>query len=496
MIGSLAGLDPDGSAARDDVVDTGSVHAAGDAAPRRTVLRGLGFTSIGYPANVAVMFFTQVVAARLLTRDDFGSYSLAVSIFSTVALIMQLGVPHSMLRRASSALTDGRSGAVRNEVVSAFVLCTAAAVVVALAFLSPAGKEALDALFSETGVALFAGLIGIRTGLRILENLVPEALRAFRAFLAVSVYDGLLANFLLLAALAVVLLADGSPDAADVMALSVATAAMALAPAAWAIQRRLHRLDHEPLRIHNPLEPSMWLVTVGRALLSQLDLLLVGVLATSADVATYAVPFRLALFVGFPLIVVNQVVPPLIASWHAGGAVERLERTLRATAGLAFVGSLLIAAVYVVGGKLIISELFGAKYEDGYTVLLILTAGQVLQTYAGSCGFALMMTGHQRAYAWLLGVSTVLTAAFDIALFQLWGIEGIALATAISLTVQNFVQAYMLRRLTGFHSIASVRLAFTEGLGTVRKATRRGRDAAGAAATAASGGPGELDPEE
>jgi O-antigen/teichoic acid export membrane protein len=275
-------------------------------------------------------------------------------------------------------------------------------------------------------------------------------------------------------ALAVVLLADGNPDAADVMAISVATAAMALAPAGWAIHRRLRGLDHEAFRIHNPIEPSMWLVTVGRAILAQLDLLLVGVLATSADVATYAVPFRLALFVGFPLILVNQVVPPLIASWHAGGAVERLERTLRATAGLAFIGSIAIAAVYVVAGKLIISELFGAKYEDGYTVLLILSAGQVLQTYAGSCGFALMMTGHQRAYAWLLSVSTVLTAALDVAFFELWGIEGIALATALSLTAQNFLQAAMLRRLTGFHSIADVRLAMTEGVGTLRKATKRG----------------------
>jgi O-antigen/teichoic acid export membrane protein len=470
--------------------------ATSETAPRRTVLRGLGFSGIGYPLNVAFMFFTQVLAARLLTRDDFGSYSLAVGIFGTVALITQLGVPHSMLRRASAALTDHRGGAVRNEVLSAFVLCTGAAVVVTLAFASPVGEEALDTMFSGTGVAVFAGLIGLRTGLRILENLVPEALRAFRAYLAVSVYDGLLANFLLVGALAVVLIADGSPDAADVMALSVATAAMALAPAVWAIHRRLRTLDHEPLRIHNPLEPSMWLVTVGRALLAQLDLLIVGVLATSADVATYAVPFRLALFVGFPLIVVNQVVPPLIASWHAGGAIERLERTLRATAGLALLGAVAIALVYLVAGKLIISELFGAKYEDGYTVLLILSLGQVLQTYAGSCGFALMMTGHQRAYACLLGVSTVITAALQVACFELWGIEGIALATAATLTIQNFVQAGLLRRLTGFHSIADVRLALTEGIGTVRTVTRRGRDSAGAAVTAASGGPGELDPEE
>ncbi|GMU77525.1 MAG: hypothetical protein AMXMBFR46_03250 [Acidimicrobiia bacterium] len=436
-------------------------------------MRGLGWSSIGYPLNVAFMFFTQVLAARLLTRDGFGTFSLAVGIFGTVALIMQLGIPHSMLRRASSALTAGRSGAVRNEIVSSFLMATAAAIVVGAVIASPAGEEALDALFSETGVAALAGLIGIRTALRIIENLVPEALRAFRDFLRVGLYDGLLANALLVGALAAVLLADGEPSASDVLAISVATSAMALVPAVWAIHRRLRRLEHEPLRIHNPLEPAMWLVTVGRALLAQLDLLLVGVLATSADVATYAVPFRLALFVGFPLILVNQVVPPLIASWHAGGAVERLERTLRATAGIAFVGTVVIALVYVVAGKLIIGQLFGEKYEDGYAVLLILSAGQVLQTYAGSCGFALMMSGHHRAYAWILSVSTVLTVALDVALFELWGIEGIALATAVALSAQNFVQAAVLRRLTGVHSLADVRLALAESVGTVRRWTGR-----------------------
>ena len=148
-----------------------------------------------------------------------------------------------------------------------------------------------------------------------------------------------------------VLLADGSPDAADVMALSVATAAMALAPAGWAIHRKLRGLDHEPLRVHNPLEPSMWLVTVGRALLSQLDLLLVGVLATSADVATYAVPFRLALFVGFPLIVVNQVVPPLDRELarRRGGRATRAHPARPPPASRSS-ARCVIAAVYVVGG--------------------------------------------------------------------------------------------------------------------------------------------------
>ena len=79
MIGSLANLDRDRPARPSGEATAHTADAAADAAPRRTVLRGLGFSSIGYPLSVAFVFFTQVLAARLLTRDDFGSYSLAVS---------------------------------------------------------------------------------------------------------------------------------------------------------------------------------------------------------------------------------------------------------------------------------------------------------------------------------------------------------------------------------------------------------------------------------
>ena len=51
-----------------------AAHPVADAAPRKTVLRGLGWSSIGYPLSVALLFLTQVFAARLLTRDGFGTY--------------------------------------------------------------------------------------------------------------------------------------------------------------------------------------------------------------------------------------------------------------------------------------------------------------------------------------------------------------------------------------------------------------------------------------
>ena len=113
------------------------------------------------------------------------------------------------------------------------------------------------------------------------------------------------------------------------------------------------------------------------------------------------------------------------------------------------------------GGDLL-AFLFGPSYRDAATVLAILAIGQVIQTWAGSCGYALMMTGHQRPYAVLLAVSTVITVTLDVLFYERWGIEGIALATTGMLALQNIVQVVYLKRVASFTTTADLRATFSE----------------------------------
>ena len=69
---------------------------------RPVLFRGLRWSAIGYPLNAGSLFLGHVLAARLLTQDDFGAFSLASSIIAPVALVAQLGLPHSLLRRAAA----------------------------------------------------------------------------------------------------------------------------------------------------------------------------------------------------------------------------------------------------------------------------------------------------------------------------------------------------------------------------------------------------------
>ena len=429
---------------------------------RLFLLRGLGWSAIAYPLSAALLFASSVFAARMLTKSDFGTYSLAVSIFSTVALIAQLGLPLSLLRRASAALMRGDDHEARHEIVSAFALSGVAAAVCAVAIASPLGSEVLELTFPEVAVGAVAGLIGLKAGLRVLENVAPEGIRAFRDYLKVAIFDGLLTNTLLCVAFVATIVATSKVSVTTALWLSVVVSAVALVPAFFTVWWKLRHTRSAGFSLRNPFEPSMWASTIGRAILAQLDLLVVGAVATASEVALYAAPFRLALLVGFPLIAVNQVVTPLIAGWYARGDIARLEHTLRSTAGLALIGAGVFGLLCVVAGGDLLALLFGESYRDAATVLAILAAGQVIQTWAGSCGFALMMTGHPRPYAIMLAASTVVTVVLDVALYEVWGIEGVALATTVMLVVQNVVQIVYLKHVASFTTTADLRATYTE----------------------------------
>jgi O-antigen/teichoic acid export membrane protein len=442
--------------------DADGARPAGDDGDRILVLKGLGWSSIAYPLSAALLFASSVLAARMLTKSGFGTYSLAVSIFSTVALIAQLGLPQSLLRRASAALMIGDDHEARHEIVSAFALSGIAAAVCIAVIASPLGTKLLELTFPEVGVAAVAGLIGIRAGLRVLENVVPEGIRAFRDYLRVAIFDGLLTNALLCVAFVAAIVTTAKVSVSDALWLSVVVSIVALIPAFLTVAFKLRHTKEAGFALRNPFEASMWASTIGRAILAQLDLLVVGAVATASEVALYAAPFRLALLVGFPLIAVNQVVTPLIAGWYARGERARLEHMLRSTAGLALLGATVFGLVCVVAGGDLLAFLFGPSYREAATVLAILAVGQVIQTWAGSCGYALMMTGHQRPYAWLLGASTVITVTLDVLFYDRWGIEGIALATTGMLALQNIVQVMYLKRVASFTTTADLRATFSE----------------------------------
>jgi len=97
---------------------------------------------------------------------------------------------------------------------------------------------------------------------------------------------------------------------------------------------------------------------------------------------------------------------------------------------------------------------FGPEYDASYGPLLILIAGQAVNSAAGSVGFLLNMTGHERDTAAGMGVAVALNLALNLALIPSWGILGAATATAFSMAVWNGLLWWRVWRKLGINSLA------------------------------------------
>lgn len=190
-----------------------------------------------------------------------------------------------------------------------------------------------------------------------------------------------------------------------------------------------------------------------------LDVIMLGVLATEAETGIYKAASIVADLVSLGLTVVSAVMMPRIAGLHAIGEVEALQRlvskaarqiTLMASAG---------AVLQIGTGMFVLSIGFGEGYVDGYPALVILTLGQLLAALFGPVALVLNMTGNEKLTLLITGVSVLSNAILNSVLIPLYGIEGAAMATATSLLLWNLLLVVALKRKTGLISTVLGRLS-------------------------------------
>ncbi len=107
-----------------------------------------------------------------------------------------------------------------------------------------------------------------------------------------------------------------------------------------------------------------------------------------------------------------------------------------------------LALIYVTLGHWVL-RLFGEEFTAGFTALVILTVGQMVNAGAGSVGLLLQMTGHERDVAVGLAIALAMNLALNLALIPVWGVNGAALGATANVILLNVLLAVQVRRKLG-----------------------------------------------
>jgi O-antigen/teichoic acid export membrane protein len=174
-------------------------------------------------------------------------------------------------------------------------------------------------------------------------------------------------------------------------------------------------------------------------LFTQADLWMVGMLASTEDVGIYGVTAKLVTLIAFPIGALSAIIPPLISSIHTSGNLDELRKVVRGSARWTVSIAMPIILVLTLEGDIILKYVFGEKFINGYTALLILAIGQIINAGSGLVGFFLQMTGGQKVYMKITVFFSVSNVILNYLLIPRFGISGAAFSTAFCLAMINIV---------------------------------------------------------
>jgi O-antigen/teichoic acid export membrane protein len=427
---------------------------------RRRLLRGSSWVLAGKVVTIPLGFVMNALLARLLTPSELGAYFATFTLVLVGSVVAQLGLDRAAVRFVSTSLALGDPGRARRVIRTIFAVGTVAAVAVGLVLVLGVGGWLARRVFHSE---VMAQVIPIAAGWLVvtaLRSLVVETFRGFQQFGLATIFDSLLADVLTAVAFGALLLLRADASLREVVALSVAFAVVAAAIAGSLLIRRVRTLRGDGEVGRGEIFSMAWPVLITDVSIYLLgtgvDLLILGAFRPLSEVALYGAASRLMMLVVTPYRVLQGVVPPIIAELYAKGRKRELERMLRASATLAGVPAALALGAFLLFGPFVMALVYGGFYRQGATILAILSVGRLVAVWTGSCGLALMMTGHQKAMMAVTICWGITSIAAGLLVAPRFGGVGVATTTAATAAMQNLVQLHLARRRIGISTQAEL----------------------------------------
>jgi len=412
-------------------------------------------SSLAFILRVMVVplgFVNNIVIARTFGAELMGTYFIALNLVGTISAFCSMGLPPGLLRFAAVLKAEGQFRGLRRLVWVTSGLVFSLGSIVAL------GIYALEDWFIECfhaphlpGALIF---VALALPVTLVVSLLRESVRALGGVRWVIIQDSLMhpCGFLIL----VLIFAYTAPNlvapSQSLGFIYLTINLLGLGFLAWSPQSRRYIVRSSgsggPQGSVIELLGYSWpifLTSMLAVYLGKLDSLILGLFTSPQDVAYYGIATKIIPFVTFPLFAVNAVVPPLFAQFYKRGELKYLELVAQKTARWMYYVALPIALLIILLAPEILG-FFGPDFIKARFALNALVLAQLVNVAAGSVGFILMMTDQQRTLLVLQAVIGIATIPLMIILTATFGLNGMALTSALGLAGINVLMAWAVWR--------------------------------------------------
>lgn len=400
-------------------------------------------------ASIAIKIFglgfsllTAIILARTLGPEQYGVYSYVLAIVSILAIPAMFGLPTLIVRETAKAEVKQEWGLMRglwswaNRITASLSLLIALIAAVIL-WLNRDSFSQIQFFTFAWGIAFIP--------LSALAALRGASLRGLRKVIQGQLPEQVLKPALFIVMLAAVALTGFTQFTAEsAMMLNALSAGVAFVFGAWLLWRVKPK---QLASVKREYERKTWFASVvPLAMVAGLDIVLhhadvimLGLLATSQDVALYRVAFQGAALIVLATEAFKMISTPHFSKlFHQGDMITFQKLAIKnARYGLAF--AIPCALIFILWGKPIISLVFGDEFVASYKSLVVLLMAQLIHVAIGVGGPLLNSCGYEKGTLIAQLVTVIINLILNYLFIPAWGVEGAAWATFIAICIRKIM---------------------------------------------------------
>lgn len=401
---------------------------------------GIGIIKlVSMPATLAI----SIMLARNLGPEDFGTYAFVISLISFAALTLTGGLSQLITREVAFALQNDTKGVLKGLLLSAttWVLFSSLATVLCAWFVI---KFAVTGNDQSLRTALLAALLALP--IVAISPVWAGMLRGY-GHGAKSQYPGLLlvplSQLLAVAGLVTFGLLSVRTAMLAFILSNVSAAAVGLYLTKKTVSNSLRNIAAE-------YQFSAWakscVIFTGIALMNflqtQAGVILLGFLASTADVAAYQIADRGAQMVILATAIIELVLAPHVARAFKAGSHDQLESIFLKARRVGGLVTLFVALPLIFAGTPIVQFAFGSAYVDlAVQPLAIISTALAIRAFLGPTTTFLAMANNERTALAAQSVGLILNIILIFLLVPSLGAVGAAWAAAAGIVACSAVLA-------------------------------------------------------
>lgn len=211
----------------------------------------------------------------------------------------------------------------------------------------------------------------------------------------------------------------------------------------------LHITHFEWRHIKNLSTFSFWLFLTSSGILiySYADRILIGYYLGNADVGIYQIAVQFAALASFTTIALRSTLWPKVSRWGKNEEIELIEKSLSKAINYSLILAIPVMVGGIILGDKLLYNLYGPEFSGGYITLILILLAQVVNVFQYLFTMYLGALDFQKESFKATAIGTTGNIVLNIALIPIIGIDGAALATLITLSLNSVLASRYLSRI-------------------------------------------------